>query len=184
MRNQKQRTGYVAVIVVALIFLLMIPCVWFFLLYGYGNYKVRGHQQFAAQSQALIPPAWEMGKTFADCRHYIVYGKHAGEDTPLFNTTAYFGDRYVLTMPVPVQIDSATAGHMIGIPIFSLQEVHSISIDDGQITTSYSRSMEFGPNEWAKLYQAKGDLKAIGFTVNPLPVPNFQNLRAASRPSN
>jgi hypothetical protein len=184
MKNLKQRPGYVAVIVVVLIILLLIPCVWFIVLFGYGNYKNWGHQQFAAQSQALIPPAREMGETFVDCRHYIVYGKYAGEDTPLFNTTAYFGDRYELTMQVPVQIDSPTAGHMTGIPTFSLQEVGSISIDDGQVSTSFSRSMEFGPAEWVKLYQAKGDLKAIGFTVNPLPVPNFQKKREASRPTN
>jgi hypothetical protein len=180
------RNVLVVLLAIPLIAVLAVPFVWAVLYFGvylgYGNYKVHGHQEFAVNGVSQIKPAMEMDHLFADCRHYITYGPN---DVPLFNTVAYFGDRYVLTMQVPVDIQSKTSGTMIGKPQFYLNEVGSVSISPaGQVGASFSRSLTFGVDEWEQVYDAGGDFSTIAFNVNATPVPDFQKYAAAGRPSN
>jgi hypothetical protein len=165
---------------------LLIPVIWAVLYFGvyigYGNVKVRGHQDFAANGVSQIQPAMEMDQLFADCRHFITYGPN---DVPLFNSVAYFGDRYELTMQVPVDIQSESSGTMTGTPEFYLNEVSVVSVSpSGQVGASFSRNLEFGNAEWQTLYDSHGDFSTIGFAVTTTSVPNFQKYIAASRPSN
>ena len=183
MSNRKLLVVLIAIPVVAV---LAVPFVWAVLYFGvylgYGNYKVRGHQQFAANSVSLIKPAMEMDRLFSDCRHFITYGPN---DVPLFNSVAYFGDRYVLTMQVPVDIQSESSGSMTGKPQFYLDEVSSVSVSpSGQVGASFSRNLTFGSAEWQKVYDANGDFSTIGFNVKSIAVPSFNRYAAACRPSN
>lgn len=166
--------------------LLLIPIIWAILFLGVfigvGNFKVWGHQEFAANGVSQIEPAAQMNHLFKDCRHFIVYG---AKDQPLFNTDAYFGGRYVLTMQVPVAIVSRTSGRMIGDPTFHLNEVGRIEVSpSGQVGAYFSRNLEFGMAQWKQVYKADGDWSAIGFDVNPNAVKNFEKYAAACRPSN
>ena len=103
------KIGLVALLVVG-----AIPVLWaifFFGIYiGYGNWKVRGHQEFARNGTSHIRPAAEMEELFDDCRHYIVYT--GGGSASTWNATAFFGGRYELTMQVPVDIRSGNSGSM------------------------------------------------------------------------
>ena len=122
-----------------------------------------------------------MGDLYNDCRHYITYGRN---NVPLFNSVAYFGDRYQLTMQVPVEIESGSSGSTIGTPSFYLNETSAISVSPtGQIGASFSRNLDFGSAEWAQVYNSNGDFGKIGFVVNLTPVPNFKKYTDASRPS-
>jgi len=132
-------------------------------------------------SSALLPAA-QMDELFKDCRHYITYGPN---NVPLFNSVAYFGDRYELTMQVPVEIESDSSGSIIGTPNFYLNETSAISVSPtGQIGASFSRNLNFGPAKWRQVYNGNGDFGKIGFVVNPAPVPNFKQYTDACRPTN
>src|SRR6185295_19618749 len=99
MSNRKVLVALLAIPALAVLAPPFIGAVFYFGVYiGYGNYKVRGHQEFAANGVSQIKPAREMDQLYADCRHFITYGPN---DVALFNSVAYFGDRYELTMQVP-----------------------------------------------------------------------------------
>ena len=174
--------GLAAVIVLCVAAPFIIWAIFYFGIYfGYGGYKVWGHQAFAANGVAQIIPAHEMEQLYADCRQYVTY---QGDD-PIFNSVAYFGDRYVLTMQVPVAIQSSTSGRMVGPPRFFLHEIDTVSVSpSGRVSASYLRSLEFGMTEWSKVYGANGDFSTIGFNVNPSPVMNYAKFVSAERPSN
>lgn len=184
-RNKKPliaKIGIVAICVVG-----AIPVLWaifYFGIYiGYGNWKVRGHQEFATNGVSQIQPAAEMEELFDDCRHYIVYTGR--ESVSTWNATAYFGDRYELTMQVPVDIQSKDSGSMIGDPKFYLHEVESVSISSsGQVGASFSEDFRFDGGQWKMVYESGGDFRTIGFTIKATPVPNFKKYSDASRPSN
>ena len=139
------------------------------------------HQDFAPDGVSQIQPANQMNELYDDCRHYISYANY---NKPLFNSVAYFGDRYEITMQVPVRIDSKTSGKTIGEPIFYLNEISEVSVlPSGQVSTSYSGNLNFGAAEWKRVYEANGDFSKIGFKIDPTGVPNFKTHTDASRPS-
>jgi hypothetical protein len=187
MSHRKILLTLVAIPIVALLVAILVaPLIWaihYFGLYlGYGNYKVRGHQEFARNGVSQIKPAKEMNELFADCRHYITYGPN---DVPLFNSVAYFGGRYTLTMQVEVDIHSASSGVIVGKPQFYLNEVALVTVSaSGQVGATFSRSRNFGAAEWIQLFDADGDFSKIGFKVNPTAVTDFERYAAACRPSN
>jgi len=146
------------------------------------GFLYQGHQQFAANGVSQIAPASQMDELFDDCRHFITYGPN---DVPLFNSVAYFGDRYKLTMQVPVNIESEFLGSITGEPKFYLNEISKISISpSGQVGASFSRNLDFGSAEWKQVYNANGDFGKIGFVLDPTAVPNFKKYTDVTRPSN
>ena len=123
-----------------------------------------------------------MEELYEDCRHFITYGQNR---VPLFNSVAYFGDRYELTMQVPVKIDSEKTGATIGSPKFFLSQVSAVDISpSGQVTTSFDGGLNFERAEWQKVYQSNGDFSKIGFTIDPTAVPGFQKFADASPKGN
>jgi len=170
----------IAVVAPPLAFCLAVVIFWACLIAeGFLN---RDHQAFAANGVSQIAPAMQMDELFNDCRHYITYGPN---DLPLFNSVAYFGDRYELTMQVLVDIKSESSATVIGEPQFYLNEISAITISpNGQIGASFSRNLDFGSAEWKQVYNANGDFGKIGFAINPTGVPNFRKYTDASRPSN
>ena len=165
---------------------LAVPLIWAVLYFGfylgYGNYNVRGHQDFAADGVSKIKPAMEMDQLFTDCRHFITYG---AADVPLFNSVAYFGERYVLTMQVPVDVQSESSGTMIGKPRFYLNEIKAVSVStSGKVGASFSGGLNFGSDKWRQVYDSGGDFSSIGFSVKTTSVPDFRKYADACRPSN
>lgn len=148
---------------------------------GWGNWKVRGHQDFAKHGVSQIQAAAEMASLFEDCRHYIVYTGKDGVST--WNSTAFFGGRYTLTMQVPVAIESSNSGHTTGDPMFLLLEVSAVDISpSGQVGASFARQLEFGPDEWKTVVDSKGDFSKIGFPIESKPpLKDFDRYAKASR---
>jgi len=180
MSNRKFVVALIAILTLAVPFIWSVFYVGVYL--GYGNYKVLGHQAFAANGVLQIKPAREMDELFADCRHYVTYGANG---VALFNSVAYFGDRYELTMQVPVDIQSRSSGTMIGAPQFYLCEVRSVSVSpSGQVSAWFARNLSFGAAKWQEVYDSGGDFSAIGFNVDTTPVANFKEYAAAGRPPN
>ena len=165
----------------------LIVVVWAILYFGfyigYQNFQVKGHQDFTVNGLAHIQPAKEIDEIFEDCRHYIVYSDKDPRST--WNSSAYFGGRYVLTMQVPVDIESELFGVVAGIPNYILNEVTSVSISSsGQVGASFGRQFEFGEKEWQKIYESGGEFEQVGFNLESSPVANFMSYAAASRQSN
>lgn len=147
--------------------ILLLPTVLYVVLIFGEGISTFWHQAFAAKGVAQIEPASQMDAMYDDCRHFITY---EGNHDTVWNSVAYFGGRYELTMQVPVAIRSSTTGKMTGEPRFYLNEVSDVSISpSGQIGASFSRNREFGPAEWKKVLEAKGDFGAIGFKMNTGP---------------
>ena len=186
MANRNLEYALLAITVGFFAFLLIVPCVWAFLFFGVyigqGVYANLGHQEFAANGVSQIEPALQMDQLFDDCRHYITYD---GQETPMFTSVAYFGDRYTLKMRVPVEIQSKTLGRITGAPQYSLDEVNEVTISpSGQVRAAFSRSLNFDFAEWEKVYEANGDFAVIGFDINTKPVNNFNQFSDAGRPTN
>lgn len=157
--------------------------VFYFGLYlGCGVYQTWGHEEFAKNGLAQIQPAEQMDRLYDNCRRYITYG---GPSTSIWNSVAYFGGRYELTMQVSVEIESATSGHMTGEPKFRLLEVTDVeSSPSGQVGASFGRNFNFGLVEWQKVFAADGDYSVIGFEINrDPPVPDFEAFAKSSRPT-
>lgn len=137
------------------------------------------HQNFAANGVAQIEPAAQMEAMYGDCRHFVTYGQN---NASRWNSVAYFDGRYELTMQVPVRIWSSTSGEMTGQPRFFLNEVSDVAkLPSGQLSVSYSQSLEFGPAEWKKVVAAKGDFGAIHFKTKTGGVKNFDAYANSSR---
>ena len=138
------------------------------------------HDDFALHGAGQILPAAQMEEMYEHCGHYITYGP---KSVPVFNSVAFFGDRYQLTMQVPVKIDSKTSGTVVGEPVFYLNEVRRVNISgSGQVATSFSAGHEFGAAEWNRVVEANGDYQVLGISINPTAVPDFQKFIDASRP--
>ena len=158
-------------------------CLCWIVLAGYGSYKNRGHQEFAANGVAQIEPAAQMDLLYPGCRHYIIYSGDAGVSVSTWNAVAFFGGRYELTMQVPVAIESRTTGKIAGEPHFHLLEVEKVSISaSGSVGASFSKDFRFGIEEWRTVVRSNGDFGSIGFHVSTAPpVSGFDAYAKASR---
>jgi hypothetical protein len=129
-------------------------------------------------AKAVLPIAVEMEELFPVADHFIThYGFNDGPR--VWNTEVFFGGRYTLTMQVDVEIDySANKITKVGgEPKFSLTETRKVDIlPDGRAQSWYNgqNQRRFGPAEWEKVYQTKGDFSALDVTINHDPVPNFE----------
>lgn len=167
---------------VILIVVLPVVYVLFLILILVSNWRPGKDRVFARNGISQIQPAAEMDKLYPDCRHYIVYSGR--ESISTWNTTAFFGGRYSLTMQVPVRIKSKNSGSMIGDPKFYLNEVEAVTVQSsGQIMTSFSRNLNFDADQWEQVYKSGGDFETIGFTIKTTSIKNFKLYADDSRPS-
>lgn len=136
----------------------------------------------AAVEHGVRAMSWaaDFDRTFAGAEHGISY--YTGDAGPrTWYSKVGIGGRYHLTMQVPIDLDaSGTRVTPTGAPTFTLVEVREITIspdEDGQRVISYvpDGQVEFGPDAWARLVAAHGDLSAVGVAVKAgPPVPGFE----------
>ncbi len=131
-----------------------------------------------------IPYAVELEELYGDADHFITHFGF-GRMPLQWNTEVFFGDRYILTMQVDVEVDYAKRRVVpVGKPVFYLTEVDTVSHTEfGNVVESYSNSYTFGLEEWEKVFASKGDFSTIGISINSTPVAGFHEVvRAARRP--
>jgi hypothetical protein len=146
---------------------------------GMDDYKAT-----VRSASTAIPVAVQMEKLFPEIDHFIThYGRAFGEGPKVWNSEAYLGGRYYLTMQVDVDIDYTTRQvTQAGDPKFYLTEYKKVMpLGRGAYESTISRDFRFGPQEWKKLFAARGDFTVIGFTCDDSEVPCFSNEVAAVR---
>jgi hypothetical protein len=123
-----------------------------------------------------VPVAKQMETLFPIADHFITQN-YRNEQPRLWNTECFIGDRYVLTMQVPVIVDySLPALSRAGDYQFTLLEVTNIRIlRDGRVQNSYGEQTTFDLKTWQTIYE-HGALPAgneLGINIKSSPVKRF-----------
>lgn len=143
---------------------------------------MKGYRATIQSGATAIPEAVEMERMFPQTDHFIT---HFGFDSSpkQWNSEAFFGKRYILTMQVSVDVDySSQQVSCIGEPKFYLNEVATAQpLSHGRFELTHGRTLEFGREEWKQLVEAKGDLNVLGFAPTPSVVPNYSEAVEAIR---
>jgi hypothetical protein len=126
-------------------------------------------------ARETIPAALEIEETFGpQVDHFIThYGIRSARN--IWNTEAFFGGRYMLTMQVDVRIDYSRRQVVpTDAPTFFLHEVISVDVlSDGQQHTRFGRSWEIGVDDWQVVYSNGGDFSRIGIVLDDTATPGF-----------
>jgi hypothetical protein len=143
------------------------------------------HKATVESGALLIPAAVEMETLFPDVDHFIIhYGVAKGPRK--WQSSAFFGGRYELTMEVEVEIDyvNKKVTKVVGEPSFYLKEVSKVDVyQDGRAGGWYdgTSQREFGAEEWQKLYKSNGDVSVLGVVPKTDPVPFFDKFVEQAR---
>lgn len=133
---------------------------------------------WATQHSGLrdIPFVAEFDRLYPGADHSISYytGTH-GSTT--WNSTVGLHGRYVLSLHCGITLNrTRTRVVTYGKPTFYLKEVTRVQAGDGgQTLISSGEQVKFGLDQWRKLVEAGGDLRALGIEVKTdAPVPGLR----------
>jgi hypothetical protein len=144
--------------------------------------RQQGEDYFSALDAARpsAPYLSDIVRLFPEAEVNYRYFGARGE--PGFNVAVDLYERYQLKMRLPVRFDSSRRTVIgYGEPKFYLLEVAK---QKGR-ETSYNPEggREFGPAEWKKIVESRGDFGAIGYTmITNKPVPGFKDRKIANTP--
>jgi hypothetical protein len=146
---------------------------------------VEDYKATVRSGKAALPIAVQMEEVFPVADHFITH--YAMDSGPLaWNTEVFFGGRYILTMQVDVEVNYSTntVTSTNQEPQFFLSEVESVDLlPDGRTSVTFraENAERFGAREWARMYDNKGSLSAIGISVDTTEVENFDEHVAQRR---
>lgn len=167
-------------------------CFLVLLLCGCGeiSFSIQGYKKAVRSGINQIPEASQFDEIFGkdNVDHSISFSGSL-EKGSKFYSTAYFEDRYTLTMAVPVRMGRSfdKVLEVLGEPKFYFCEVKDISVSKSGITgNSYHRNPEvpypFDASTWNKIYKANGDFSVVGIPIKKnQPVENFQAFETSHR---
>jgi len=135
------------------------------------------HRAIESIRSVLTVPV-QIEEMFPITTHYIanfVFDGNEGDFHKTMGSEAWFGDRYHLTMRVPVELDrnDKTITSLRGEPTFILQELEALANNasaGGRVDPVWRREHRFDLAAWNKLVAAGGDFSAIGIEIDPTPV--------------
>lgn len=149
------------------------------------NFTREGYLNALRSGLKQIPAARQMEEVYGDVDHAISYhgSRKLGNE---WYTEVFLHGRYKLTMRVPVRMgrDFDQVLEAEGEPRFTLVEVDQIRINpNGGVGASFNSSAQqnFGIEEWKKIYEAGGDLSALGIIVKKKPLTNWDRYVAEVR---
>ena len=124
--------------------------------------------------RSLVAPALEMEKQFPKTEHMIIMYGGTGSARHEWQTVAYFGGRYELTMTVDVLLssDGKTVAKVLDEPKFLLNVCDRIT-PGGVALYSGTRNQTFGIGEWTKFRISAYDPKTIDSEYDGSELPNF-----------
>ncbi|WP_029246506.1 hypothetical protein [Schlesneria paludicola] len=131
-------------------------------------------------ARTAVPIAAEIESQFGAASHFITEYGFPKNGLNSWNTLVYFGGRYRLHMCVDVKVDlQGNTITQVGEPVFYFWEIESVQVDrlEGNDVPAIGWEVgfhtEFSAKEWKRVCEARGDFAAIGITINPNPVANF-----------
>ena len=141
-----------------------------------GMEKYEAVHWFAATA---LPWAVEIERQFDAVDHFITHFGFSSVKSNAWNTEAFFGERYTLTMQVEIQIDyDEMSFEVLESPQFHLLESGEIMRDGGG---SVSAHYKFSVSEFEKLAASGWDFRTIGITIDSTPCKNFKIAEAMAR---
>jgi len=143
------------------------------------NKSMTKYEETHEHASIALPQAVEMEKHFESIDHFITHFGMNISETNIWNSEAFFGDRYEFTMQIEIKIDYASRTFVVvGEPTFYLTEGIKVDRDGG---CRSGESFAFGTSKFKKLLDANWDFSAIGIKINPKPVANYKIYEAMTR---
>jgi len=134
-----------------------------------------------------VPWARQFQELFPGALNGFTYYTGTSGDPRLYCQTALY-DRYEFKMEVKIRFDkSRRKVEGYGEPTFHLSELGRITHTEGggSYIEMGELQRDFGPQEWQRLYEARGDFSVLGIElVKNRPVPNFRERWEAERQKN
>jgi hypothetical protein len=135
------------------------------------------YEQAMRSGFSKIPQAREIEKLFGEANHFISYFDMVGVGQAWRTTDVFIAGRYKLEMGVDVRMDEQFTKivEVIGEPKFYLREIERVKFYGEQVGAAFGEQFTFGPEEWAKVVEAKGDFSVIGIHLDlDNPVKNIE----------
>ena len=149
------------------------------------RFELDEYRTTCLSARNALPVAVEIERLFPATDHFITHYGFSPEPRT-WNTEAFFGGRYRLTMQVPVEIDytAHSVTRVIGEPVFFLTVATRVELlPDGRASLAFDTSSgrRFSLREWELVRAAGGDLLPLGLRPEPKPVKNFEVFVAQAR---
>ena len=128
-----------------------------------SGWDMKDYRTAVRSGRSLIAPALEMEKQFPKTEHMLIMYGGTGSTQHEWQTVAFFGGRYELTMTVNVILssDGKKILKVDGEPKFYLSVCQKILDDGGGATYIGSRDQQFGLQKW-------NEFRDSGFALNTL----------------
>lgn len=141
--------------------------------------SMRKYEEIHLFAKTALPRAVAIEKRFGEVDHFITHYGTSFAKTNTWNTEAFFGDRYVLTMQVEIRIDySEKTFEILPDPVFFLNELADVDRDGSAVNGISER---LSSEQFDALLRNDWDFESIGIAINHMPVPNFDIYKAMVR---
>lgn len=148
-----------------------------------GRWTMDDYMKSHQSAAETLPYAVEIEQLYPDSiRHFITYFGLRGR--PLtWNSEAFFGGKYRLTMQVEVAVDyESHVVRAVEEPIFYLSHIASVTKGpNGQYGARFGETIQFDRSGWDSLYSSGGDLSVLEPYRNRAPVSGSTGARPAMR---
>lgn len=140
----------------------------------YSSGDLISYRSAIRSGRTAIKASLEMETAFPKTEHMIIMYGGTGSARHEWQTVAYFGGRYELTMTVDVLLssDGKTVAKVLDEPKFLLNVCDRIT-PGGVALYSGTRNQTFGIGEWTKFRISAYDPKTIDSEYDGSELPNF-----------
>lgn len=126
-------------------------------------------------AEETIPIAVQMEQAFGSSTDHFITNYNISNNK-IWNSEAYFNDRYMLTYQVKVKVDfNAKKVVPIESGVFVLSEVTNVKrFQDGHVEIHHGDSWNLSEGDWRTLFDSsKVDFSKVGINLSSNPTANF-----------
>lgn len=147
--------------------------------------SMNDYKKTVLSAASVLPEAVQIENLYGDADHFIThYAKEFSGATRQWNSEAYFGGRYSITMQVNVLVDykNNRISQVVDSPTFVLIEYYQVDhLQDGRLVAHSRGGKIFTLDEWKKFHASGGDFSALGLKKDSNPTEGFDDYVAAFR---
>ena len=140
-----------------------------------SGWGMNDYRTAVRSGRSLITPALEMEKQFPKTEHMLIMYGGTGSTQHEWQTVAFFGGRYELTMTVNVILssDGKEILKVVGEPKFYLSVCQKILDGGGGATYIGTRYQKFGLQKWNEFRDSGYDPKILDSANDGSTLPDF-----------